>query len=183
MAWLDDRVWSHPKFADLTAHAFRAYVYGVCYSSGFGTRGKLTPGMLTTIGAKPAMCRELITAGLWDEDPPGISIHDWDEHNGKRDDRRERDRERKRRERARDDGRPHDSPEERPADSPLEVPVEVRQERRVVKVVKEVTDDKEQTPTPGLDNGHSHEPEEPTTVWQDTTPIDWSNLELLKEMP
>ena len=47
---------------------------------------------------------------------------------------------------------------------------------------KEVEKEEEQTPTPGLDNGHSHA-DEPVTVWQDTTPIDWSNLELLKEMP
>ena len=47
--------------------------------------------------------RELVASGLWDDVGHGsILIHDWDEHNGKRDARRAADRERKKQERATD---------------------------------------------------------------------------------
>lgn len=96
MAWVDDRIWCHPKLVDLTDAAFRAWVNGVAYSTGFGTRGQLTAGQQRTIGATSRARRELVGAGLWDETETGIVYHDWDAHNGKRDARREADRERKR---------------------------------------------------------------------------------------
>jgi hypothetical protein len=96
VAWLDDRVWCHPKLADLTDRSFRVWVNGMAYSSGFGTRGLLTPGQQRTIGADTRVRRELVAAGLWDETTEGVLIHDWDDHNGKRDARRAADRERKR---------------------------------------------------------------------------------------
>jgi hypothetical protein len=124
MAWLDDRVWSHPKFTDLSPLAFRAYVYGVCYSSGFGTRGHLTSGQLQTIGAKPSIQTELVKVGLWEREASGVYIHDWDEHNGKRDERRARDRERKRLKRSQEHGIPQDSPQDVPEDVPQEYPLD-----------------------------------------------------------
>ncbi len=98
MAWIDDRIWCHPKFADLSSAAFRLYVCGVAYSSGFGTRGYLTRGQQRQIGAAGKTRGELITAGLWDEqaDRETVYVHDWDVHNAKRDARREADRVRKR---------------------------------------------------------------------------------------
>ena len=96
MAWLDDRVWCHPKVADVSDRSFRVWVNGMAYSSGFGTRGVLTAGQQRTIGADARVRRELIAAGLWDETDDGVVIHDWDEHNAKRDARRAADRERKR---------------------------------------------------------------------------------------
>jgi hypothetical protein len=92
MAWVDDRIWCHPKFADLSDAAFRLYVNGVAYSSGHLTRGLLSDGMQRTIGASKRTRLELVNGELWDEVAAGVYIHDWDEHNGKRDDRRERDR-------------------------------------------------------------------------------------------
>jgi hypothetical protein len=102
MAWLDDRLWCHPKLADLTDRAFRAYINSITYSAGMGTRGHLTSGQQRIIGAAPRDRRELISAGLWNVNGDGeaIVIHDWDEHNGKRDMQREKDRERKRQARA-----------------------------------------------------------------------------------
>lgn len=99
MAWVDDRLWCHPKFADISDKAFRAYVNGVAYSSGFACLGHLTEGQQKTIGVTPAIRRELITAGLWDTNGDGaaILIHDWEVHNGKRDARKAADRERKKR--------------------------------------------------------------------------------------
>ncbi len=102
MAWLDDRVWCHPKTADLSNAAFAAWVKGIAYSSGMGTAGHLTAGQQKLVGGTGGARRELLAVGLWDENGDGtsIEIHDWDEHNGARDDRRERERERKRKARA-----------------------------------------------------------------------------------
>lgn len=96
MAWIDDRIWCHPKFADISSDAAWAYVKGVAYSAGFSTAGHLTPGQLKTLGIGPKDSRALLACGLWETNGNGIVIHDWDEHNGKRDARRAADRDRKR---------------------------------------------------------------------------------------
>lgn len=103
MAWLDDRIWCHPKVADLTNAGFRAYVNSIAYSSGFDTKGLLTHGQQRQIGSDAKTRRELITAALWDDvDGKTVRVHDWHEHNGKRDEKRRQDRERKRRQRERE---------------------------------------------------------------------------------
>src|SRR5690349_13483511 len=98
MAWLDERIWCHPKFADLSDRAFRASVHAIAYSSGFSCAGHLTPGQQAKIGADARIRAELIRFGLGDENGDGASIyiHDWADHNSKRDARRAADRERKR---------------------------------------------------------------------------------------
>lgn len=100
MAWIDDRAWCHPKLTDLSDRAFRVWVNGLAYSSGFGTRGLLTVGHQRTIGSSARVRKDLVATGLWDEaDNGAVVIHEWEEKNGRRDDRRERDRQRKRDER------------------------------------------------------------------------------------
>jgi hypothetical protein len=101
MAWLDDRFWCHPKVVGLTPLAYRAYVNGVTYCSGMGTQGRLDGAQQKLVGSSSKQRDELVTAGLWDMNGDGetVVIHDWDEHNGKRDERRRKDRERKRKER------------------------------------------------------------------------------------
>lgn len=100
MAWLDDRIWCHPKVTDLTDAAFRTYINGVAYSSGFDTSGVLTAGQQKSIGSTPRVRTELVQAALWDDIGDNtVRVHDWDEHNGRRDARRRADRERKRAER------------------------------------------------------------------------------------
>ena len=98
MAWIDDRLWCHPKVIGLTAGAKAAYVMGIAYSSGMSTGGLLEEAMQKAVGSNNRIRTELITAGLWDANGDGSSvhIHDWKEHNEKRDERRKRDRERKR---------------------------------------------------------------------------------------
>lgn len=102
MAWIDDRIWCHPKFTDLSAPAFRAYVNGVAYASGMSTRGHLTSEQQKLVGGTSKVRNELVRAQLWDENSNGIVVHDWEEHNGKRDERRAADRERKRLARAKE---------------------------------------------------------------------------------
>lgn len=98
MAWLDDRLWCHPKIVGLTDRAHRVYVDGITYSSGMSTKGRLTAAQQKLIGCAAKQRHELVAAGLWDLNGDGttVLIHDWDEHNGKRDERRAKDRQRKR---------------------------------------------------------------------------------------
>lgn len=88
-AWLDERIWCHPKFTDISSNAFRAYIYSLAYSSGFECKGHLTAGQQKAIGTTGRVRAELIRACLWEEGPGGsIDIHDWDGHNAKREARR-----------------------------------------------------------------------------------------------
>ena len=98
MAWVDDRIWCHPKFTDLPPAAAWLWVCGTAYCSGFHTRGRLTSGQIKQIGGATRTRRLLIEAGLWADAGAGaVLVVGWDEHNGARDERRERDRERKKR--------------------------------------------------------------------------------------
>lgn len=96
MAWIDDRIWCHPKFNKLTPQAFAAYIRAVAYSSGMGTGGHLDVPTQKLVGGTRKVRAELVDAGLWDVngDRDSVVIHDWDEHNGAREARRERERER-----------------------------------------------------------------------------------------
>lgn len=99
MAYLDDRIWCHPKMAEVPKPSRWIYAAALAYSSGFMTGGILTEAQQKTIGGDAKDRRALLDAGLWDtrEDigKNAIQIHDWDEHNGKRDARKRRDRARK----------------------------------------------------------------------------------------
>lgn len=93
MAWLDDRIWAHPKFVSLPDKTFRVAIAGICYANGFGTQGRLTRQQQKALGATPTIRAQLIAAELWDELGEGtIEIHDWYEHNGQREERREKQR-------------------------------------------------------------------------------------------
>jgi hypothetical protein len=97
VAWIDDRIWCHPKLLKVSKPARWTLVAGIAYASGWSTKGRLEPGEQETIGSNPEIRGELVGAGLWDDAGDGaVVIHDWDEHNSKRDERREKDRERKR---------------------------------------------------------------------------------------
>lgn len=103
MAWLDNRLWAHPKIRNVPKPARWEYVAAVTYSSGFGTGGLLTAGQLKVIECTPNERKLLINAGLWEDAGDGaIRIHDWEEHNSKNDQKRLNDRERKRRQRERE---------------------------------------------------------------------------------
>jgi hypothetical protein len=125
MAWLDDRFWAHPKVAGLSDRAYRAFVNSICYSSGMSTRGHLNDAQIKLIGAKNREKTELISQGLWLKTTRGIAIHDWDDHNEKRDAKRAADRERKRLARAKERaerlaasaGQGADSPPDSPQDA------------------------------------------------------------------
>lgn len=100
MAWLDDRIQTHPKIVALSDRAHRAWINGLCYCSMHGTGGQL--GAAIAVHRIPkAIVRELVRAGVWDEEDDGtIWVHDWQAHNESRDnaidERRAADRERQR---------------------------------------------------------------------------------------
>lgn len=118
MAWIDDRIWCHPKIVSLSPQAFRAYVNGIAYSSGMGTRGHLDESQQRLVGARKPIRNELISAQLWNENgDAGVYINSWEEHNGKRDARRAADRIRKREMRKASAGQGADSPQDAPQDT------------------------------------------------------------------
>lgn len=96
MAWTDDRLWCHPKYVGLSWRAKAVVRHGFEYSGGMGTKGVLSAAAQHTIGSTRTVRNELVQAGWWDENGDGrtVLIHDWEEHNGKRDAKREKERER-----------------------------------------------------------------------------------------
>lgn len=136
MAWLDDRIWCHPKFNSLSSKAFRVHINGIVYSSGFGTKGILRPADQRKIGSTSRTKTELVLNQFWDLLDDGIvRIHDWDEHNSRRDAKRLQDRERKRRQRERED--------EESRGKSRNVTRDKQRDRRGLTEVKEVTDEGE----------------------------------------
>lgn len=135
MAWIDDRIWCHPKVTDLSDAAFRLHVNAIAYCCGFGTRGFLSKGQLRTIGATPKLRKELVDSRLWDEYHGLVYVHDWEEHNGKRDARRVADRLRKQHERSKGQN------ESSPQDSPADVPADSQQDRTAVNARRRAPDD------------------------------------------
>lgn len=100
MAWIDDRIWCHSKIVPLSDAAFRVHFNAIAYSAGMGLGGRLEQAHQKLMGATAKTRAELVDAGLWDADGSAILIHDWDAHNGLRDERRRKDRERKKSSRA-----------------------------------------------------------------------------------
>lgn len=114
MAWIDDRIWCHPKYANVSKPARWAAVSAIAYSSGFSTGGTLSEGQIGQLGVTKKERGELVEAGLWHELSTGIRIHDWDDHNSSRDERKAKDRQRKRdaRAAAKSAGTSADSPQD-----------------------------------------------------------------------
>ena len=122
MAWLDPRIYAHPKLLRCSPLARWVYVAGIAYSDGFGTYGELDRAAQRVIGSTRRVRAEIVQQSLWipdESEPETVRIHDWREHNGRRDDalevRREADRLRKREERARAKSR--DNPPDESRDS------------------------------------------------------------------
>jgi hypothetical protein len=107
-----------------------------------GTRGVLDEAQVRLIGAKTREKTELISRKLWIKNGAGITIHDWDEHNDKRDERRAADRERKRLARAKEREERATASAGQSADSPPDDPQDTSKPVRRTK--------------PGLSNGTAH---------------------------
>ncbi len=138
MAWLDDRIWCHPKIVTLSDRSFRVFVSAITYSSGMGTRGVLSEAQLKLLGAREKQKKELIFCGLFLEKNGEIFIRDWEQHNGKRDERRAADRERKRLARAKTVHSEVGVSAGQPSDNRTDKAPDKHEDRSALKVVKEV---------------------------------------------
>jgi hypothetical protein len=72
---LDDGFPRNPKVLGLSDRAFRASIEAMCYAAEYDTDGILPGSYLR--GVRPSVMRELIEAGLWDEEHGLISVHDY----------------------------------------------------------------------------------------------------------
>ena len=83
MPVLDDRLWSHPKWASLSDAGFRAGIIGLSYAHEHITRGHLSEETLTFLGVRTKVRNELVTRHVWDGDPrgDGVQIHDCSDYN------------------------------------------------------------------------------------------------------
>ena len=77
MTWvrLDDSFPTHPKISRLSDAQFRYYVIALCYSSRHLTDGLVIPESLPR--THPSVRVALVAAGLFEETPNGLTIHDF----------------------------------------------------------------------------------------------------------
>jgi hypothetical protein len=75
---LDDRFPTHPKVLGLSDRAFRFHVMAMAWAAGNLTDGHV-PRKYGEADARSA--RELVKAGLWEQNGEGWVIHDWLDYN------------------------------------------------------------------------------------------------------
>ena len=82
MTWvkLDDAFADHPKIVGLADRAFRVHVRALCYCGRFSPGvGAIPESALRQLGAVPSVVKELLEAGVWEEDGDHgeLYIHDF----------------------------------------------------------------------------------------------------------
>ena len=79
MSWvkLDDRVWSHRKFAKLSGEASRLWMFALCWANAPGTDGMVPEECLPMLRGTSKQARELVATGLWHDHEGGWKIHDY----------------------------------------------------------------------------------------------------------
>lgn len=79
MSWvkLDDRVWSHRKFAKLSGEAARLWMFALCWANAHGTDGMVPEECLPMLRGTSKQARELVATGLWHDHEGGWKIHDY----------------------------------------------------------------------------------------------------------
>lgn len=85
MTWvrLDDGFATHPKILGLSDASLRVLLESYCYAAQHMTDGLLAPAVASRLGTRKART-ELVSAGLWDETPEGVVIHDYLTYNPSR---------------------------------------------------------------------------------------------------
>jgi hypothetical protein len=85
MAWLDDRIRDHPKIRRASPQAFKWWALALCYCSAHGTEGQLEDAV-DVLRIPRRYVVELVELHLWDREADGsLWVHDWQEHNERRD--------------------------------------------------------------------------------------------------
>lgn len=113
MAWfkVDDRLWAHPKWAQLGAEARALWVTAGSYCAQYETDGTVFPHVLPSLVTGKNLKRpatELVNAGLWEEHSGAYVFKDWEQYQptkAQQQAKREQDRERKARWRSRQESR------------------------------------------------------------------------------
>lgn len=79
MSWVkvDDKAWSHPKFAGLSGNAVRLWLFALCWCNQQETDGKIPRGVLRVLGGTQRDTKELVAAGLWIATDEGWEVHDF----------------------------------------------------------------------------------------------------------
>lgn len=83
MTWakVDDRLWCHPKFLDLSLEATGVWVRSLSWCSMHLTDGAIPRALPATLGWPTSAVDQLVAAVLWDEADRGWAIHDYLEFN------------------------------------------------------------------------------------------------------
>src|SRR5680860_207298 len=98
MGWvkLDDNFFRNPKVLEISGEAKLLYVAGICYSGSSLTDGFIPKNAVRSlaadadVSANSKRVKELLNAGLWEENPRGYGIHDYLDHNTSADDVRKK---------------------------------------------------------------------------------------------
>lgn len=79
MSWVrvDDKAWSHPKFASLSGNAVKLWLFALCWSNGHETDGHIPTQVLRILGGNKSDAAALCAAGLWIKIDAGWEIHDF----------------------------------------------------------------------------------------------------------
>lgn len=84
MSWLriDDGFALHPKLVSLSDRQFRVWMRLLCWCARYRTRGVLSGGAFTEVGARPTDLVHFASLGLIDAgDDETLVIHDWSIYN------------------------------------------------------------------------------------------------------
>lgn len=81
MLMLDENAPDHEKVEGLTDRAFRGWIRALAWSARTGTDGRVPSQMPRRWDLRPSHIRELVSAGLWDENGSGWVIHDYHDFN------------------------------------------------------------------------------------------------------
>ncbi len=87
MSWarVDDGLFEHPKFADLSDRAKLLYIASLVYGNKHLTDGVIPPSGLRLIrawaNASKSHVNELVASGLWELSLEGHRVHDWADYN------------------------------------------------------------------------------------------------------
>lgn len=86
MSWakLDDGMWSHPKFLDLSNGAIGVWSKGLSWCAQHLSDGAIPRTLKTFFRATDGEVAELMRAGLWEETATGWQVHDYLEFNPSR---------------------------------------------------------------------------------------------------
>jgi hypothetical protein len=74
---IDDRMWHHPKFIDLSPHAGWLWTRAGSWCASHLTDGHIPTNAVRMLGGTPKAANELVTAGLWHQTDTGYQFHDW----------------------------------------------------------------------------------------------------------